>query len=143
MPARARASAPSFIGWLLWPRTQVHLIASGTTIMSSCCQRSAFLTESLLTVRQPRAFHPLIQLVAPSRRYCESVTTSTAQARVSASSPLKAARISMRLFVFCAEELLLGVAMMQDRAPSAGAGIAGARAVDPTSAAAVVCRRFS
>ena len=89
MPARARASAPSFIGWPLWPRTQVHLIAGDTTIMSSCCQRSAFLTESLLTVRQPRAFHPLIQLVAPSRRYCELVTTSTAQARVSASIPLK------------------------------------------------------
>ena len=41
----------------------------------------------LPAVRQLRAFHPLIQVVAPSRKYCELVTISTAQERVNVSIP--------------------------------------------------------
>jgi len=83
----------------VWPRTQVQVIACVSQIVSTRRHRSSFLTGSRLAVRQPCAFHLLNQIVATSRRYCESVTISTAQDRVSASRPLSAA---IRLLVVSA-----------------------------------------
>ena len=79
-------------------------------------------------------FQPNIQPVTPCRRYCESVCRSTSQARFNASSAEIAAVSSMRLLVVSGsppQSSFSRVAEAQDRAPAAGARIAGAGAVGP------------
>ena len=73
MPRFARASARSFSGWPEWPRTQCHSTSWAAASASSRCHRSWFFTGLRSAVRQSRRFQSGIQVVMPSRTYCESV----------------------------------------------------------------------
>src|SRR3569623_52353 len=99
MARLARASARSFSGWPVWPRTQCHSMRCGAAAASSRGQRSTVFTGSRSAVFQPLLFQAEIHSVMPRRTYCESVVIATVHGRLSASSPAMAAISSMRLLV--------------------------------------------
>src|SRR3569833_2288660 len=99
MARLARASARSFSGWPVWPRTQCQSMRCGAAAASSRCQRSTFFTGLRSAVFQPLLFQVDIHSVMPRRTYCESVVIATTHGRFSASSPAMAAISYMRLLV--------------------------------------------
>src|SRR5471030_588714 len=84
------------------PRTHFQVTLWRLTCSSSSFHRSAFLTGSFAAVFQPRFFQLTIHSLMPFITYCESVTNSTSQERLSSSRPRIAPINSMRLLVVLA-----------------------------------------
>src|SRR5262245_20453955 len=69
----ASRSTRSLPGTPECPFTQCHSMLCAAASSSSRCHRSWFLTGLRSAVRQPFAFHPVIQSLMPRRTYSESV----------------------------------------------------------------------